>query len=51
VLSGSTAGLESLPSHTDRRVYADEEEKGPPEKGINYRLVPYIRRDVSLSPS
>jgi hypothetical protein len=51
VLSGSTAGLESLPSHTDGRIYADEEEEGAPHKGINHGFVPYIRQDESLSPS
>lgn len=51
MVRGSTSGLEPLPSHTDRRVDADEEEERTPQQGINDRFVPYVRCNESFSPS
>jgi hypothetical protein len=47
----STPILEPLPPHTDRRIYADQEEERPPKQGINYCVVPDICCDPSLLPS
>jgi hypothetical protein len=51
VSRGSTSGLEPLPSHTDRRVDADEEEERASEEGVDDGFIPYIRCDESSSPS